>query len=78
MIESVIRRDIEQKIQSVQICFVVEDEDRNLLIYPLNRVITSRLIDKIVVVLDDYGGFFDYKIDYDNERKSVFIFLGGV
>jgi hypothetical protein len=78
MIESVIRRELEQKVQSAQVCFVVDVEDNNLRIYPLNRKITSRLIEKIELVLDSFGGFFDYVIEYDDERKSVYIYIGGV
>jgi hypothetical protein len=28
--------------------------------------------------LDSFGGFFDYVIEYDDERKSVYIYIGGV
>ena len=78
MIESVIRRDIEQRIQSAQTCFVVEVEDRNMRIYPLSRIITSKLIDKIELILEDYGSYFDYLIGYDKERESIYIYIGGV
>jgi len=78
MIESVIRKELMEKLQKAQICFILEDKDRNLMIYPLNRIITSKLIDKINLILDDYDGFYDYLIGYDEEHKSVFVFLGGV
>ena len=70
--EQVIKEQVKRDCDKICIC-IYEETKGSIRVYPYSHIITSRLIEVIDMIKEEYVGLVDYYIGYDGLRREIYI-----
>ena len=72
--EQVIKEQVKKECDKICVC-IYEETKGSIRIYPYSQIISSRLIEAVDMIKEEYAGMIDYYIGYDGLRREIYILI---
>ncbi len=73
--EQVIKDQVKKECDKVGIC-IYEETKGSIRVYPYSQIVSSRLIEAIDMIKEEYAGLIDYCIGYDGLKREIYVSVG--